>query len=241
MVVSVDEDFVRARVDFELALKSVQGNHTSLDKLSFRKVQLLRSPDWVPQMIAALIANTVVTELDLSQTGLTDVALQHLAAALAVPSRCPKLRRLNLSGNASLSKMGETVARGLCKLRAGLELTLDEGLDAQAEGFVHDKQLVAGLTAWNTEDLKISGASMQDFYCPEDVVKAVGEAAVAEARAEAGTPDGERLRLTRGFQGPNGTKYKTTFATFEHFHSTGNIVLMTLQGASKSDAEGVVV
>ena len=69
-------------------------------------------------------------------------------------------------------------------------------------------------------------------------MKAAGEAAVAEARLEAGTADGERLMLTKGFQGPNGTKYRTTFATFEHFHGTGNMVLQTLKFA---DAEGVVV
>ena len=49
-----------------------------------------------------------------------------MAASLAVPSRCPKLKKLNLSGNPELSKMGETVAVGLTKLRKGLELVLDD-------------------------------------------------------------------------------------------------------------------
>jgi hypothetical protein len=64
---------------------------------------------------------------------------------------------------------------------------------------------------------------------------------VKQARADAepeGRIDGERLKLKRGFQGPNGTKFYTCFATFEHFHSTGNMVLMTL---NDPNAEGVEV
>ena len=85
---SVDEDFVRARVVWEMALKNAQGNHSSMTTLSFKDVQLLRKPEWLPQLADALAKNTTCTELDLSNTGLTDVAVQQLAAALAVPSRC---------------------------------------------------------------------------------------------------------------------------------------------------------
>jgi hypothetical protein len=236
--IEVDEDFVRARVDFELKLKTAQGNHGLITELTFRDVQLMRKPEWLKQMADAVAANTACTSLDLSHSGLTDLALQQLAATLAVPSRCPKLRKLNLSGNPQISKLGETVASGLSKLRAGLEVIMDDGLDAAAEGFLHDKQLVPGKSSWNCDELKPEGGGQFDFYCPEEVIEAAGAAAVADARAEAGTADGERLKLTRGFQGPNGTKFKTTFATFEHIHATGNMVLMTLDDP---DAEGVEV
>ena len=238
---SVDEDFVRARVVWEMALKNAQGNHSSMTTLSFKDVQLLRKPEWLPQLADALAKNTTCTELDLSNTGLTDVAVQQLAAALAVPSRCPKLTKLNLTANPQIGKMGETVVRGLSRLRTGLELVLGEGLDPKADGFVHDKMLCPGLSAWTCEELKPPGGGQFDFWCPVEVEKAAGEAAVKQARADAepeGRIDGERLKLKRGFQGPNGTKFYTCFATFEHFHSTGNMVLMTL---NDPNAEGVEV
>lgn len=238
MPVEVDEEFIRARVDFELKLKQAQGNHFSMDTITFRGVQLQRKAEWFKQMTEAIAVNTTCTELDLSQTGLTDTALQQLAATLAVPTRCPKLRKLNLGANPELSKMGETVASGLSKLRVGLEVVLTDGLDAKAEGFVHDKQLVDGKTSWPCDEIKVPEGTLYDYYCPESVIEAAGPAAVASARAEEGTPDGERLRLKRGFQGPNGTRYTTTFAVFEHLHQTGNIVLQSLQ---RPDSEGIVV
>lgn len=238
MPVEVDEDFIRARVTFEMALRQAQGNHSSLKSLSFRNVELLRDKSWVPQMLEALAVNTTCTELDLGNSGLSDTALQQMAATLAVSSRCPKLTKLNLSSNPALSKMGETVARGLCKLRTNLELVLDDHLDPNAEGFVHDKQLVPGMSSWFGEDLKPEGGGMYDYFCPEEVCKAVGEKALADAKLEAGTPKGERLRLTRGAQGANGTKYKTEFATFEWYNQTGNIVLLTLK---TDDEPGVIV
>ena len=237
MPVEVDEDFIRARVEFDLAMQSASGNYTSMTKLSFSKVQLMRSADWLPRMLEAIAANTVVTELDLSSCGLTDTALQQLAVKLAVPSRCPKLKKLDISGNPEITKMGETVANGLTRLRAGLELTMGEGLDASTSGFVHDKQLVPGRSSWYIEELKPEGGGQFDFFCPKPVLEAAGEAAVAEARAAAGTADGEPLRLTRGFQGPHGTKYRTTFATFEHYHSTGNMVLITFKDPKEEGVE----
>lgn len=239
MPVEIDEDFIRARVVYDLAMKSAEGNYTSMSTLSFKNVELLRDKSWLPRLAEALSKNTTCTELDLSSTGLTDEAVQQLAASLAVPSRCPKLRRLNLSGNPSMSKMGETVVCGLCRLRVGLELTLDDRLDPKAEGFVHDKELVPGRTSWPCDDINVPDGGMHAFYCPEEVVKAATPAAVTAARAEAETKDGERLRLTRGFQGPNGTKYRCGFATFEHIHATGNMVLMTLESAEGD--EGIVV
>merc|ERR1719230_259077 len=122
----------------------------------------MRVPEWLPAVAAALASNTTCTELDLSQSGLTDAGVQQLAATLAVPSRCAKLRKLQLSGNPAVSTMGETVLRGLCKLRTGLELVLDDGLDATAEGFVHDRKLVPKLTAWTTEELKPPGGGIYD-------------------------------------------------------------------------------
>ena len=65
--------------------------------------------------------------------------------------------------------------------------------------------------------------TQQDYYCPREI-----------------SGDGERIVLTRGFQGTNGTKYRCDLATFEMYHSTGNMVLITL--ASEENAkEGVVV
>ena len=44
----------------------------------------------------------------------------------------------------------------------------------------------------------------------------------------AGVPTKPRLELTKGFQGPNGVKYRCEHATFELYNSTGNMVLLTL-------------
>ena len=240
MPAEIDEDFIRAKVAYDMALRNAQGNHSSFSKLSFRDVQMMRDESWVPRMLEALADNTTCTELDLCNTGLTDVALQKMAVTLAAPSKCAKLKKLDLSRNPALSKMGETIARGLCTMRKGMELVLDDGLDPNAEGFVHDKQLVDGLTSWYGPDLKPEGGGMHDFFCPEEVCKAAGEAAVAKAKLDADIPDGERLKLKRGFQGPNGTKFYVEFATFEFYHSTGNMVLLTL--TREGDEEpGVVV
>ena len=99
----------------------------------------------------------------------------------------------------------------------GLELTLGEGLDPKAEGFVHDKQLVEGLSAWYCGDLAVPG-EQNAFYCPKEIA---GD---------------EKIQLTRGFRGPNGVKYKCDLAEFELYHATGNLVLRSL-----ASSEGVEV
>ena len=182
----------------------------------------LTQPGRIQQLGEALGGNTTCEVLELCETGLTDGALQQLAAVLAVPSRCPKLRALDLRGNPGIGQVGETVAQGLSRLRAGLEVRMGEGLDATRQGFVHDKQVVIGLTSWSMEELRVPD-TRDDVYCPKEV-----------------SGEGERVVLTRGFQGPNGTKYKCELATFEMYHQTGNLVLLELHGGADEDA-GVVV
>lgn len=222
---SVDPAEVHARVDFEQAIKRAQGNHASFSTLDFRGVQLTLKPEWVGQLGEALKANDTCATLCLAECGLTDGALQLLAATLFVPSRCPKLRVLDLRDNPALTKVGETVAQGLARMRPGLDVRLGEGLDIAAEGFVHDKQLVEKLTAWPFHTLAVPGGGMQDAYCPEEI-------------SGKGKP---RIELKRGFQGPNGTKYRCDLAIFEMYHSTGNLVLLELLGEAKPESEGVVV
>lgn len=223
LVSAEEEADIHARVDFDLALKRAQGNHFSFAELSFQGVQLTRKAEWMPQVCEALVANDTCTLLNLSNTGLDDKALQQLAVVLAVPSRCPKLRTIDLRGNPGLTAVGETVAQGLCRLRPTLEdVLLGKEFDKMSTSFVHDKKLVPGLTAWNPDELRVEG-TQQDYYCPREI-----------------SGDGERIVLTRGFQGTNGTKYRCDLATFEMYHSTGNMVLITL--ASEENAkEGVVV
>ncbi len=211
---------VHTRVDFDLALKRVRSNHFSFDECSFKGVNLLQQPEWVGQVAEALVENTTCKTLVLSECGLTDGALQQLAATLAVPTRCPNLRRLDLRGNPALTPVGETVAQGLARLRTGLEVAMGDGLDAKREGFAHDKQVIVGLTAWTFDELKVPG-SQNDLYCPIEIS---GEGK-------------ERIEMKRGFQGPNGTKYKCDLATFEVYHQTGNVVLLSLASEEKPGIE----
>ena len=227
LVSAEEEADIHARVDFDLALKRAQGNHSSFAELSFQGVQLTRKVEWMPQLCEALVPNDTCTLLNLSNTGLDDKALQQLAVVLAVPTRCPKLRTIDLRGNPGLTAVGETVAQGLCRLRPMLEdVLLGKEFDKMSTTFVHDKKLVPGLTAWNPDNLRVEG-TQQDYYCPTEIQGDLSGGA-------------ERIVLTKGFQGTNGTKYRCELATFELYHSTGNLVLITL--ASEEHAkEGVVV
>ena len=189
MSVGETDDDIRARVSFELALKQLKGNHSSIARITFEGVEFGRQPDWAVQLAAALGENTTCKELDLSRTGFTDAGVQQLATALVIGSRCPQLRQLNLRGN-SLTAMGETMLQGLQKLRPSLEISIGE--EPLAEGFVHEKQLVEGRSAWPAETLKVPD-TQYDYYCPEAVA---GE--------------GEKIVLTRGFQGPNGHSARQT-------------------------------
>jgi len=221
----IDTVAVIGRVNFDMALKRVQGNHFSFDTLEFKNVALSSDPERIKRLAEALKDNTTCTALDLSESGLTDSALQQLAATLAVASRLPKLKKLILGpGNPGLGNVGQTVAQGLCHLRPGLELSFGEGAAPKVSGFVHQKELVEGITAWWNGDIAVVGEN-QCFYCPDEVLAYAGV-----------KPGGERLRLTKGFQGPNGTKYRCDHATFELYSATGNMVLLTLK-----KNEGVVV
>lgn len=159
---------VHARVDFDMALRRLQDSHALQFNCSFRGVHVTRKPEWMPKLCAALSQNTTCTELDLSDSALTDVALQSLAATLAVPSKCPKLKSIKLQCNPQLTAVGETIAQGLCRLRPGLEVALGKDFDPTSTNFVHDKQLVPGLTAWMPEDLAVPGEQNQ-YYCPKEI------------------------------------------------------------------------
>lgn len=213
---------VHARVEFEMVLRNLQGNHAHFDALSFKGVQLTRKPEWIQQLGEALSTNTTLTSLDLSESGLTDTSIQQLSAVLAVPTRCPKLRRLDLRGNPGITAVGETISGGLSRLRKGLEVALGEGMDASTASFVHTKELIEGLTAWNPEDLKVPDTH-NELYCPKEIAG-----------------DDVQLMLTKGYQGTNGTKYRCELATFELYHQTGNLVLISLASAA-ADKPGVIV
>lgn len=211
----VDAAAVVAKVNFEMALKRVQGNHASFDTLSFNGIELSRDSDWIKQLVEALKDNDTCTELDLTNSALTDATMQQLAIGLAVPSRLKKLKKLKLGENPQLGNMGQTIAQGLKRMRQGLELSFGEGEEPAVEGFVCQKELVEGRTAWWNGDIAVEGQP-NCFYCPDEVL------------VHAGVPTKPRLELTKGFQGPNGVKYRCEHATFELYNSTGNMVLLTL-------------
>ena len=137
---------IHAKVDFDMAIKRVEGNHFGMQELSFEGVDLTRKPEWVPKLCDALAANDTCTALNLSGS------------------------KLDLRGNAGLTAVGETVAQGLCRLRPALEeVLLGESFDKTSTQFVHDKKLVPGLTAWNPADLAVPGKSSDAFYCPTEI------------------------------------------------------------------------
>jgi hypothetical protein len=210
----VDAVAVVAKVNFDMALKRAAGNHFSFDTLSFNGIELSRDSEWIKQLAEALKDNTTCTALDLTNSALTDTAMQQLAIGLAVPSRCPKLKKLLLGENPQLGNMGQTIAQGLARMRPGLEVSFGPGVEP-VEGFACQKELIEGRTAWWNGDLAVEGQH-NCFYCPDDVL------------IHAGVPTKPRLELTKGFQGPNGVKYRCEHATFELYNCTGNLVLLTL-------------
>jgi len=215
---------IHARVDFELALQRLAGNHAHFTELNFKGCELTRKPDWMKKLCEALATNDTVHVLDLSRSALDDAAVQQLVLLLCTATRCAKLRKLDLSGNPDVSVAGETMAQGLCKMRKGFEVVIGPGFDCTADTFGCDKKLVETLTAWNAQDLLVPNGGNQDYYCPTEI-----------------TGDGPRMELERGVQGTNGIKYRCELADFELFHSTGNMVLQKLKGAAKKDDPGVVV
>jgi len=215
MAIEPRED-IEARVSFEMALKNLKGNWRSFTTVAFKGVEISRKPEWIRQVAEALGENTTCTELDLSSTGLTDSGVQQLALALCAVNKAPQLALLNLCDN-PLSPMSETVLQGLSHLRPQLRVSLGSG--PLAEGFVCDKQLLEGLSAWSPDDLQVPG-SQAEFYCPEQI-SGVGK---------------ERIKLDKGFSGANGTKWKCAFATFEQYNQTGNFVLLEL-ASNKADPD----
>jgi len=196
---------IEKRVDFELALKRVAENHPSFADLTFKGVELTRNPTWTKQLSDTLAKNNTVQQLDLSGTGITDTALQPLVAVLACGAS-PQLSVLLLRDN-QLSMVGETMVQGLRRMRPAL--TVHVG-DETVEGFVHEKLLVEGLTAWPADTLTVPGGS--DLRCPAEVL---GSDAV--------------VLLAKGFSGTNGTKYTCEDAEFLMTHGTTNLVLVRLE------------
>lgn len=196
---------IEKRVAFQLALRRVADNHFSFEELTFKGVELTRNPAWMKQLCETLAKNNTVKQLDLSGTGMTDTALQTLVAALACGAT-PQLSVLMMRDN-QLSMAGETMVQGLRRMRPAL--TVDIGEEA-AEGFVHQKLLVEGMTAWPVDTLTVDGS--QELRCPAEVLGS-----------------NEVVLLKKGFSGTNGTKYTCDDAEFLQTHGTANLVLTRLE------------
>jgi len=216
----VDELAIRERVSFDLALKNLAGNYSSFTTISFKGNALGRHKDWIGELCSTLAQNTTCEELDLSETELTDEALQRLIVAFCSASCAAQLRVLNVRGN-PFSLAGETMVQGLRRLRPALDVRLDGADGPAVDGFVHSKTLVEGLSAWPADALSIAGGS--DLRCPQQIV---------------GTD--EVVVLTKGFQGSNGTKYTCEHAVFELAHGTGNLVLKQLEPEAKLRLSGCI-
>ena len=84
---------------------------------------------------------------------------------MAVAGAAQQLTLIDVRDN-PFTLAGETVAQGLERLRPQLRLELGkEG--STADGFVHNKTLVEGLTAWPAEALAIDGGN--DLRCPSEI------------------------------------------------------------------------
>lgn len=210
---AIDAAAVRDRVDFDIPLRSLKGDHSSMSSLSFKGVKLGDHQDWVSELCAALAINTTCTKLDLSDASLSDEALQKFAIALSTGSGSA-LSVLDLRSN-PISLAGETMMQGLRKMRPSLQILLGEGEVAGNDGFVHDKLLVEGLTAWPTYTLA-TGTNGCDLLCPKII-----------------SGSDEPLILKKGFAGANGTKYTCEHAEFQVTHQTGNLVLVRLEEQAK--------
>ena len=124
------------------------------------------------------------------------------------------------------------MAQGLQRLRPALRLALGDD-QPKVDGFVCNKTIVEGLTAWPSHELEMPGGrpGANELRCPADI-----------------SGPGEPVPLTKGFQGSNGTKYTCDLAVFELAHGTGNMVLKTLSVEAKmrlsklsGGADGVLV
>lgn len=201
------EKDIRERVSFEIVLRQLKGNHTSFAEIKFSGVPLGTRLAWVAEVCDALSANTTILSLNLADTQLGDSPLQKIVVALASGACAPQLKTLDLRSN-PFSLAGETMAQGLRKLRPKLTVLLsDLGCEAGAEidGFVHDKMLVEGLSAWGAETLRLDDGGMR---CPAEI-----------------SGPGAVVKMDKGFSGANGTKYTCELGEFELTHVTGSMVL----------------
>lgn len=203
------EKEIHERVSFDIVLRQVKGNHTSFSDITFAGVPFGTRTAWTAELCEALAANTTVLRLNLTNTHLGDATLQKLVVTLASGACAPQLKALDLRSN-PFSLAGETMAQGLRKLRPKVEVLLGEvggAPAAEIDGFVHDKMLVEGLTAWGAEMLKTPEGG---FNCPPEVA-------------------GEKpAHLDKGFSGANGTKYTCEHGEFQLIHTTGSMVLKKL-------------
>jgi hypothetical protein len=204
------EKQIRERVSFDIVLRQLKGNHTSFAEIKFAGVPLGTRVAWVSEVCEALCANTTIASLNLADTQLDDSALQKVVVALASGACAPQLRTLDLRSN-PFSLAGETMAQGLRKLRPKLAVLLKEvGCEAggEVDGFVHDKMLLEGLSAWGAETLRLEDGGMR---CPSEV-----------------SGPGAVVKMDKGFSGANGTKYTCELGEFELTHVTGSMVLKKL-------------
>ena len=207
-VAAVDKEAIHERVSFEIVMRNLQGNHWAFSALSFAKIPL--TDERLDALLAALATNTTCRQLNLSATGLTDARMQRLAIALSTGTAA-QLELIDVRAN-PFTLVGETIAQGVHKLRPGLRFELGSECGA-VDGFVHDKALIEGLTAWPAASLAINA---DELRCPPEIA---GDAE-------------EVLPLKKGFQGTNGTKYTCEHAEFELGHGTGNLVLKRLEPAA---------
>ena len=219
---AVNAAAVHERVDFEVSLQRLEC--PSLTRATFRGHALGAHPEWLQRLGGALSSKEPLTELDLSSTALDDAALQQLVVMLSKGDVAPHLRTLRLGHN-PFHHAGETMLSGLRYLRPALECIRadvskqDDGTEVAdarkrgGEGFVHQKTLVEGLTAWPAASLAIEGS--QHLRCPSEVSELLAW----------DTP----IRLERGFQGACATRYTCAAADFELGHATGNLVLLKIK------------
>ena len=94
-----DMEAIREKVTFDLALKRVTGDYASISSLSFKGIALGNHPEWIAQLCTALTTNHTCNQLDLSDTSMSDEALQKIAITLFSPDCAAQLKVLDLRSN----------------------------------------------------------------------------------------------------------------------------------------------
>ena len=59
--VSESEVDISKRIDYELVLKRIQGNHWQFKEISFKGIELTRKPEWIKLLCEAIAENTTLT------------------------------------------------------------------------------------------------------------------------------------------------------------------------------------